>query len=57
MEEGNVPGLEGRDTESLRLTLRQGVKERETQFFSMIWIFLTLSFFYVTCNLAEGPPS
>lgn len=34
----------------------KGLKN-EKHNFSMIWIFLTLSFFYVTCNLAEGPPS
>ena len=33
MEEGNVPGLEGHDTGSLQLNLREGVKERETQVF------------------------
>lgn len=33
MEEENVQGLEGRDTESLQLTLRQGVKERNAQVF------------------------
>lgn len=56
MEEGNVPGLEGHDTESLLLTLRQGVKERETQVFPMISAILTLSFSRAPCNLAEGPP-
>ena len=55
MEEGNVQGLEGRDTESLQLTLRQGVKERKKTGLLTILASATLSFFHAPCNLAEGP--
>ena len=55
MEGGSVQGLEGRDTESLRLTLRQGLKNekhRSSDYLSLP----TLSFFRALCNLPEGPP-
>ena len=55
MEEGNVPGLEGHDTESLQLTLRlRGLKTKHTGFL-INSAFTTLGLFRALCNFAEGP--
>ena len=35
----------------------KGLKNEKHKFFDDLSLFLTLSFFYATCNLAEGPPS